>query len=197
MKYAWAENPWSHEEYGIDAISIGPYFGRYLGKPHFQTEIESWIDSDNPALSLDNLFTEITQGGILTNAPQDGALQQAYDWTEAYADLANAENLDLVTYETSQHLVGINGVEQNQAVSDLFIAANRDPRMAEIYQDYFTTLHELGVNTLVNHTDISRYNKYGSWGSIEDITRSDHPKYNALQSLVETRSCSSTRDCRA
>ena len=185
LEYAWADNPLAHEQYGIDAIAIGPYFGRYLGKPHFQTEIENWIDSDDPDLALDNLFSEITDGGVLANAPKAGALQQAYDWTEAYADLAEAENLNLLTYETSQHLVGINGVQQNQAISDLFISANRDPRMGEIYQDYFTTVRELGVDTLINHTDISRYNKYGSWGSLEEIAQSGSPKYNALKSFSE------------
>ncbi len=184
LQYAWADNPLSHKEYGIDAIAIGPYFGRYLGKPHFQKEIESWIDSEDPDLALDNLFAEITQGSVLTNAPKNGALQQAYDWTKSYATLAEAENLDLLTYETSQHLVGINGVQQNQAVSDLFIAANRDPRMAEIYQSYFATLRDLGVDTFINHNDISRYNKYGSWGSLEEIAQTGSPKYNALQSFT-------------
>ena len=187
LEYAWADSALSHEEYGIDAISIGPYFGRYIGKPHFQKQIESWIDSDNPDLALDNLFAEVTDGGMLTNAPKNGALEQAYDWTEAYVGLAELENLDLLSYETSQHLVGLHGVQENEAVSKLFIAANRDPRMGEVYQEYFTTLDELGVDELINHIDISRYNKYGSWGSMENLTQSHTPKYNALKSLTANR----------
>ena len=183
LEYAWADEPLSHEKYGIDAIAIGPYFGRYLGKPHFQKQIESWIDSEDPDLALDNLFAEVTQGGVLANAPKDGALEQAYDWTEAYAALAESENLDLLSYETSQHLVGINGVQQNKAVSDLFMAANRDPRMGEVYQEYFTALDELGVDELINHIDISRYNKFGSWGSLENLTQPYTPKYSALKSF--------------
>ena len=183
LEYSWADQPLSHEEYGIDAIAIAPYFGRYLGKPHFSTEIESWTDDENPDLALDNLFREITQGGVLSHAPVNGALQQAYDWTEVYSALAEEQDLELLTYESSQHIVGINGVQENETVSDLFIAANRDPRMGEIYQEYFSTLHELGVDLQLNYSDVSRYNKWGSWGVLGNIGQEDSPKYNALKSL--------------
>ncbi len=184
LDYAWTDNPLSHEDYGIDAIGIGPYFGRYLGKPYFASQMETWLDSDDPDLALDNLFQEITEGGVLQHAPAQGALQEAYDWTKNYVTLAEEYNLDLLTYESSQHVTGIHGTQYNQAIGDLFIAANRDPRMGEIYQEYFTTLHELGVDLSVNHTDVSRYNRWGSWGTIENIHQEDSPKYNALKSLT-------------
>ena len=186
LDYAWQDNPLSHEEYGIDAIGIGPYFGRYLGKPHFVSQIENWLDSDDPDLALNNLFQEITQGGVLNHAPAEGALQEAYDWTKNYVTLAEEHNLDLIAYESSQHVTGIHGMQFNQGIGDLFIAANRDPRMGEIYQEYFTTLHELGVDLSVNHNDVSRYNRWGSWGTIENIHQEDSPKYNALKSLTDS-----------
>ena len=184
LDYAWTDNPLSHEEYGIDAIGIGPYFGRYLGKPHFASQMEAWLDSDDSNLALDNLFQEITEGGVLQHAPAQGALQEAYDWTKNYVTLAESQDLDLLAYEGSQHITGIHGTQYNQAIGDLFIAANRDPRMGEIYQEYFTTLHELGVDLSINHIDVSRYNQHGSWGSIEYISQEDAPKYNALKSLT-------------
>ena len=181
LTYAWADEPLSHEEYGIDAIAIAPYFGSYIGKPKYEAEIESWIDSEASQLALDNLFAEITEGGVLADAPNGGALQQAYNWTTSYADLAEQHNLELLTYESGQHLNGNRGVEENAAASELFIAANRDPRMGEIYQEYFTTLHELGVDLSLNYTDVSRYNKYGSWGLVENVRQTDSPKYNAIK----------------
>ena len=122
---------------------IAPYFGSYIGKPEYEAEIESWIDNedeDNENFALDNLFEEITEGGVLNDAPTVGALQQAYNWTEGYAALADLHGLDLLTYESGQHLNGSGGVAENEAIGDLFIAANRDPRMGEIYQEYFSTL---------------------------------------------------------
>ena len=184
LDYAWTDEPLSHEEYGIDAIAIAPYFGSYIGKPEYEAEIESWIDSedeDSENLALDNLFQEITEGGALSYGTPDGALQQAYTWTEGYAALADQQNLDLLTYESGQHLNGTGGVLNNEAIGELFITANRDPRMGEIYQEYFTTLHDLGVDLSLNYTDVSRYNKYGSWGLLENIGQTDSPKYNAIK----------------
>ena len=185
LQHTWADEPLSNEEYGIDAIAIAPYFGSYVGKPEYEAEIESWIDNEESEdLALDNLFAEITEGGVLTDAPNGGALQQSYNWTIGYAALAEQQGLDLITYESGQHLNGNRGVEENEAVSELLIAANRDPRMGAIYQEYFITLHELGVDLSMNYTDVSRYNKYGSWGALENIAQPDSPKYNALKNAT-------------
>ena len=168
----------------MDAIAIAPYFGSYLGNPTYEAQLESWIDDDDPDVALDKLFEEITQGGVLDNGYAGGALQQAYDWTTAYIDLADRQDLDLITYESGQHLNGNSGVQDNQAVGDLFIAANRDPRMGEVYQEYFTTLHELGLDLSMNYTDVSRYNKWGSWGVLENIAQEDSPKYNVIKTAT-------------
>ena len=184
LQYRWAEDPNSHEEYGIDAIAIAPYFGSYLGNPTHEAEIESWIDDDDPDVALNNLFEEMTRGGVLSKGYNGGGLQQAYDWTTAYVDLADEQNLDIISYESGQHLNGNNGVQDNQAIGDLFIAANRDPRMGEVYQEYFTTLHELGLDLSVNYTDVSRYNKWGSWGALEHINQEDSPKYNVIKNVT-------------
>ncbi|MCC0178517.1 cadherin-like domain-containing protein [Waterburya agarophytonicola K14] len=184
LDYAWTDNPLDHEEYGIDAVGIGPYFGRYLGKPYFASQMEAWLDDDDPDLPLDNLFQEITEGGILQHTPKQGALQEAYDWTSNYVTLAEEQDLDLLAYEGSQHVTGIYGTQYNQAIANLFIEANQDPRMGEIYQEYFTTLDELGVDLAVNHNDVSPYNRWGSWGTLENIHQEDSPKYNALKSLT-------------
>ena len=185
LQHTWADEPLSNEEYGIDAIAIAPYFGSYVGKPQYEAEIESWIDSEESEdLALDNLFAEITEGGVLSDAPNGGALQQAYNWTTGYAALAEQQGLDLITYESGQHLNGTGGVQENQAVGELLITANQDPRMGAIYQEYFTTLHELGIDLSMNYTDVSRYNKYGSWGALENIAQPDSPKYNALKNAT-------------
>jgi hypothetical protein len=184
LQFVWSDHPLSREESGIDAIAIAPYFGSYIGNPQYVAEIESWIDNEESNLALDNLFKEITQGGVLSNGPNGGALQQAYNWTIGYAALAKQQGLELLSYESGQHLVGTNGVQENKAIGDLLIAANRDPRMGAIYQEYYTTLDELGIDMSINYTDVSRYNKWGSWGILENIGQSDSPKYNTLKNIT-------------
>ena len=182
LDYNGFSDPKSHEEYGIDAIAIAPYTGSYLGNPENEEEVASWTeDADG---GLDKLFEELTQGGVLSTGPEGGAFQQAYDWTEQYVNLAEQENLSLITYEVGQHLRGNQGTEENQAITDLFVAANRDPRMGELYQEYFTTLNELGVNLSTNFNDVSAYNKWGSWGVLEHINQESSPKFNVLKSLT-------------
>ena len=184
LKYTWAEEPLSPEEYGLDAIAIAPYFGSYIGNPEHEAEVESWTDSDDSELALNNLFQEITEGGVLTNGPEGGALEQAYDWTRTYVELAERNNLEVISYESGQHLRGNRGVEFNQTIGDLFTAANRDPRMGEVYQEYFTSLHELGLDVSMNYTDVSRYNRWGSWGVLENINQEDSPKYNVIKTAT-------------
>ena len=111
-------------------------------------------------------------------------MQQSYYWTENYTNLAELHDLDLITYESGQHLRGNNGVEDNQSITKLFTTANKDPRMGEVYQEYFSTLNELGVDLSVNYTDVSSYNKWGSWGALEHINQPSSPKYNVLKSLT-------------
>lgn len=182
LQFKWTEDPMSHEEYGIDAIAIAPYTGSYLGNPENEEEVESW--TTDPDDGLDKLFEELTEGGVLSTGPEGGAFQQAYDWTEAYFNLANQEDLSLITYEVGQHLRGNNGTEENQAITDLFVAANRDARMGELYQEYFSTLSELGVDLSMNYSDVSAYNKWGSWGVLEHINQESSPKFNILKSLT-------------
>ncbi|NBD15140.1 MAG: cellulose-binding protein [Cyanobacteria bacterium] len=181
---AWAESPLSHAEYGIDAIAIAPYFGS-LGKPAHETVVESWTTEADGGLS--KLFDELSQGGILPDGPPGGALQQAYQNMQNYVELAEQEQLQLLAYEGGQHLVGRGGVENNTAVTKLFIEANRDPRMGELYREYLSQWQELGGGLFVNFSDIGQASKWGSWGVLEYVNQESSPKYDALIDLIHSR----------
>ncbi|MGF1481228.1 MAG: LamG domain-containing protein [Cyanophyceae cyanobacterium] len=182
LEYAWSSEDKSHEDYGIDAIAIAPYFGSYLGRRQHEQEVASW--TTKPDGGLDKLFDEITQGGVLSNGPEGGALQKAYAGINAHVELANRENLELIAYEGGQHLVGKNGVQENHAITQLFIEANRDSRMGEVYKEYLAKWFELGGSTFVNFTDASIPSKWGSWGTLEHINQESSPKYDALQEIM-------------
>lgn len=185
LGYFWASEDVTSQDYGVDAIAIAPYFGSYLGRPEYEAEVESWTqDADG---GLEKLFTELTTGGVLSNAHEGGALQRAYDNISAYQDLAVQHNLNLIAYEGGQHLVGSKSVENNQTITDLFIAANRDPRMGDVYQDYLTAWNELGGGLFVHHTDVGSFSKWGSWGTLESIYQESSPKYDALQNFISAQ----------
>lgn len=187
LSYAWdTTGRKSHDYYGIDAISIAPYFGYYLGDPNTAQEVQGWTTA--PDGGLGKLFDELTQGGVLSNGPQGGALQQSYSWMSNYANLAKQEGLQLIAYEGGQHITGFWGAENNQALTNLFIAANRDPRMGEIYKQYLNKWYQLGGGTFMNFSDIGLPSKWGSWGSLESVDQTGSPKYNALLDVINSLS---------
>ena len=179
LDYNWSDDPsLSHEDTGIDAIAINAYLGYYIGRPNNEAAIESWLDE--PDGGLNNLFQEIDRGGLLPNSPEGGALAQASGNIEAYANLADRENLSLLAYEGGQHLVPNRGMKNNQGIVDLFAAANRDPRMGELYDEYLSEWSNSGGELFLNYSDIDTYGKSGSWGALESVYQDGSPKYDAL-----------------
>ena len=178
LEYEWSNGSLTHSDTGIDAIAIAPYFGRYMGKSTNQNTLKNWANDSGSGLN--NLFKEITEGGLLNNSPEGGALNEAYQNMEAYAQIAQEEGLQLLAYEGGQHLAGVGGVLNDEAITDLFIEANRDSRMGQIYADYLQEWSKLGGDSFVHYSDIRSHNKWGSWGSLESVYEDSSPKYNAI-----------------
>jgi hypothetical protein len=188
LSFAWSSPSVSAQDLGIDAIAIAPYFGSYLGDPKAATQVQSWTqDADG---GLNKLFSELSQGGVLSSGPAGGALQQSYSQIKDYVQLAEQKNLDLLAYEGGQHLVGYNGVENNAAITNLFTQANRDPRMGELYQKYLNTWFGLGGDLFMNFNDVGEPSKWGSWGALEYVGDSSSPKYDALLNLLQSANAS-------
>jgi len=71
---------------------------------------------------------------------------------------------------------------EDQALTDVLIAANRDPRMYNRYLEYVAMLATNGVALFNNFTYTGLPSKYGSWGTLEymDQPITEAPKYRAL-----------------
>lgn len=172
-----AANAWTGEQVltynnmhqRADALAIAPYFGGYLGDP---ATIESVL-----ALGVD---------GVLDAASADlrGDVRQ---WIADNVRVASQYGVALVAYEGGQHLAGFFGAEGDDRLTELFISANRHPRMGELYLDYLMQWDELGGGLFVNFSHIESPSRWGSWGVLEYQTqpRSDAPKYDALMTYLE------------
>ena len=171
----WEENPCIN--HGIDALAIAPYFGSYLGSQKNKHQVQNW--------TVERLFQEIQQGGELTDGPPGGAIQQAVEWIKENFHIASERNLPLIAYEGGQHLVGNGGEENNQALTNLFIAANRDRRMYDAYLNYLNQWKTAGGTLFMHWLDIGMYSKWGSWGTLEHVEQDSSPKYNALIDFLE------------
>lgn len=177
---------------GLQTVAIGPYFGQYLGSPAFQSQVRE--------MTVDDLFTEITQGGILMDTdpsdgntvPTGGALEEAYRWMDEYDALAAARDLHVVAYEGGQHLVGVGGVANDKVIEALFNTANRDPRIGDAYAaylDHWKSAPNGRLELFVPFLLAQRYTKWGSWGTLEHIGQAGGPKYDALTGFAGSHQC--------
>lgn len=167
--------------HGIDAVAIAPYFGGYLDGPDTAATVQGWTTT--------TLFAELTNGGQVAGGPPGGALADVRGWIDAHHGAAVARSLHLVSYEGGQHLVGILGVENNDAITALFTSANRDARMGAAYAQHLVDWREHGGELFMNFTASSGYGKFGSWGAVEYLDAQDTPKQQALLGFIDANPC--------
>jgi len=187
LSYAWAgKNKPTHQSMGIDAIAIAPYFGYHLGTPEYAAQVVSW--TKDPDGGLSKLFREITQGGVLQGGiaqNQGSGLKIVSDRIKAHAALAKTNGLQLLAYEGGQHLATAPGTYGNKTLENLFIQANRDPRMGAVYKQYWRDWNKAGGGLISHFASVTPYNSFGSWGLLENLSQNGSPKYNALIDLLQ------------
>ena len=154
----------------VDALATAPYFG-YAVPDTF---------------TLDQLFTEITTGGLVTGGYPGGMIKQALDYATADYGVASAASLPLMAYEGGQSLVA---PASDTTLQNLYAAANRDPRMGAAYTTFFNGWKSLGGQLFNNYTDVSVYGEYGYWGALEYVSEAPTPKYLALAGFISNNPC--------
>jgi hypothetical protein len=173
---AQAASPWTSEQIlafadagaRADALAIAPYFGHDLGSPK--------TAGATVAGGLDGVFRRCRED-IAANL---ATLQQ-------HAKLARAHGLALIAYEGGQHLVGFHSAENDAALTELLQAANRDPRMRELYLADQENWRAAGGRLFAFFTSVGLPSKWGSWGLLEwsDQDPATAPKYQAVLELLE------------
>ena len=177
----WLQGPC--QGYGIDAIAIAPYFGQYIGNPQTQTTVDKWTSSADGGLS--QLFTEISNGGLLSGSPTGGALGQAQQYMQAYNTVAKQRKLRLLAYEGGQSLTGIGNVQNDSAITQLFTQANRSTQMGAVYGNYLNSWSTLTSGDLFMHYNaMGAYGIYGSWGILENMNQTTSPKLDAVIQFI-------------
>lgn len=152
-----------------DALAIAPYISMNV-PPR----------SDNPERLTADRVAAMTVEQILDHV-ETVALPEAVGWIEAHRQVADEYGLTLIAYEAGQHLVGIHGGENNDEMTRLFHAANRHPRMGDIYRKYFAAWEANRGGVMAMFASVSQWSKWGSWGLMEfyNETPAEHPKMAA------------------
>jgi hypothetical protein len=154
-----------------DALAIGPYLTFNVPMKGREdrpgaAEVQDW--------SLDEVFA------YLNGKP----LADSKSWMERYQALATEYGLELIAYEGGQHLTALDEAGKNEKLVKLLADANRDPRMGDLYRDYFAHWNNITGGTLFCHWNaISAYGRHGYWGLLEwrDQDPATSPKYQALK----------------
>jgi len=149
-----------------DALAIAPYMGMIVhreGDGLTAREVSGW--------TVDQVLDYLERH----------ALPHSIEAIEASKKVADNFGLALIAYEGGQHMVGVSGAQENDALTALFQAANKAPRIGKIYAEYYDAWTEAGGGLFCYFTSISRWSKWGSWGIMQyyDDAPLESPKFMA------------------
>jgi len=178
----------------IDAVAIAPYIGDYIGGAVNQSIVAGWglnelfAELNSSRQQLFDPFAFPSPGPVLTQS----ALGIARDRVIAHRQMLSTQfpGVALVAYEGGQHLVGIQGVENDNVITALFGNANRDVRMGNVLATHLAQWKSDGGELFMHFNSTFRYGRFGNWGLIERI---DQPpasaKYTAVKNFIAANPC--------
>jgi hypothetical protein len=157
------ENAYQH----ADALAVAPYFGYEVGDPKIRAQVQK--------MSVDQIL----------DAAHDSILRLR-EITKKHLELAKAHNLQLVAYESGQGIVGVGESQGDPALTALFTAANRSPRMKDLYLEDLVGWRDSGGGLINAFSSTQWFSKFGSWGIREwqDQDLATQPKSAAVLEFI-------------
>jgi hypothetical protein len=172
-----ASNPWlaeQHLDYGnnaavTDAYAVAPYFG--TGAGHANRDWGGFADLAR-GWSVDQLFDYLAEEDLPATRAQ----------MDVISKYVRSKDVRFIAYEGGQHLAGAGEYLDDEGLANLYIRANRDPRMGRLYQRYFDDWKAAGGEEFAIYSWVGDYSKYGSWGLKETLRApaAQSPKYQAV-----------------
>ena len=155
-----------------DAVAIAPYF--------FPSTA-----SARRARSVSQLFK------MMYDPKEKYSIPSVLKYIRKNAEMARRFGVDLIAYEGGQHLVDWKSRSVNSHPTRLFIAANKDMRMAQAYTAFFRGWKANGGKLFVNFSAPRTYQWFGSWGTKEYISQpiSKAPKHRAILNFSKRNPC--------
>jgi hypothetical protein len=153
-----------------DALAVAPYI-------QFSIPMESRNRTPWNAETISKWPLEKVMEYLETNS-----LPASLNGIAAQKKIAEKYGLKLLAYEAGQHLVGIGGAENNEALTKLLQAANRDARMGGIYAKYLDGWRDAGGELCCIFASTGQWSKWGSWGLSEYMEEGEkeQPKLGAV-----------------
>jgi hypothetical protein len=166
--------------HAINAVAVAPYMGGAVPS--------TWASQADGGLA--NLFQSLFSQNDPT-IPVGGFIAQDAAWLKDFITKLAPYELPLLAYEGGQNFAN----DATVALNNLYMAANRDPRMGHAYARYFQQWKTGGGQLFMHYNDVGVGSKYGSWGALESIMQtitplsSAPPKWQAIQNFISESPC--------
>ena len=169
----------------VDAFAIGPYFGDYIARLEHRPEVKEW--TRDPDGGMQRLFQEIEQGGVLKKGHPGGAITLTLSqYVDQNKKLADKYGLELLAYEAGQHLIRYDPPHtvKDPAVLNMFLRAQKDPRMQSAYQRYLSGWAQHGGGLLMHFYGIGELSEKNFFSMLDHVGEASTPKYAALMQYL-------------
>ncbi|MEP3666693.1 MAG: hypothetical protein ABJN42_08160, partial [Roseibium sp.] len=140
-------------------------------------ELEEYIEEHKFDTAIAVAAAELRDGSV-TGDPQD-TLEDLFASFEYHKSVADAHGLDLIMYEGGTHIVGINGNQDDEELTEFFTALNASDQMGQLYIELLAGWMDAGGTLFNAFVDVGRHSKHGSWGALEHLDDSS-ARWDAL-----------------
>lgn len=161
---------WNGAAANADVMAIAPYFNA------------------EAAGAVANVDTTLTQTSDEIVDQMLASIRGNVKWSmQANADLARRYSLKLKAYESGPgDSTWYFPADKIDAMTAKFAEANRNPRMRDVYLEYYGQWAASGGDTMNQYNDIGGWSRWGLWGALEYATQDPAaaPKYRGLLDFI-------------
>lgn len=159
----------------MDVLAIAPYFGSSLGDFDYPPENPHSQQVKDGGLPFVFSYLEENIDTVLREAVSD------------WAGMAQTYGCEIACYEAGQHLVGNGPANDDLELRAIFLAANRDPRMATAYQQFaqMWTEETPDDSIIVWYNSIWEPTASGFWGAMETEADTQNHKWLAIRDMLD------------
>ncbi len=178
---------WKKGECGrkADAFAVGPYFGDYMARIENRNTINAWANQGDGGMN--SIFREIFQGGLIKDKYPGGAIARSVEVRiKPNVALAKEYGLPLIAYEGGQHLLRVDHPHTLNIKKklDMFVRANRDPRMKQAYTRYLQAWRQNGGKLMVPFYGIGETDSRNFFSMLEHVGQPTSAKYQAFMQYL-------------
>jgi hypothetical protein len=153
-----------------DVMAVAPYFNAVAAGDPAQVATTLALSSDQ---IVDQMLANI-RGDIKASMTTNAALAAKY-------------KLKLKAYESGAGDSSSSfPADKIDAMTALFTSAHNNPRMRDVYAEYYRQWIAAGGDTMNQYSDIGNWSKWGLWGSLQYLTQdpATAPKYQGLLDFI-------------